>query len=172
MSIFTEKQFIEIVERNILALKDRKLTISSAESFTGGKFASLLISRPGSSATYVGGDIVYSDKAKILLGVKKQTLDKHTSISAEVSKEMAFASMKKYKSDVSISFTGNAGPLPIEGTEVGKIFITIITPLVENTYELKLEGGRNENIDQSLSFAMKELFETLTNQRIKYEKEI
>ncbi len=92
-------------------LTKEKLTISVAESCTGGGLGSLLTDTSGSSAYFLGGMITYSNEAKIeLLGVAPDTLKKHGAVSYECAKEMASQVRTRLKSDVALSITGIAGP--------------------------------------------------------------
>jgi nicotinamide-nucleotide amidase len=90
---------------------DKKLSISTAESCTGGLLAASLVSYPGISEVFMEGAITYSNDAKISrLGVKKETLDKYGAVSKETAEEMAMGIAKTSKTDVGISTTGIAGP--------------------------------------------------------------
>lgn len=92
-------------------LKDRKLTLSSAESCTGGLFAAAVTDIPGSSEIFPGGFVTYSNEAKMRdLGVKKETLEKYGAVSEETALEMAEGARRKTGADIGISVTGIAGP--------------------------------------------------------------
>ncbi|NVM26255.1 MAG: CinA family nicotinamide mononucleotide deamidase-related protein [Desulfobacterales bacterium] len=106
-------------------LKERKMTISLAESCTGGLIGHRLTSIPGSSLYFERGIIVYSNKSKIeMLGVKKQTIDTYGSVSDQAVREMAEGIKEIAKTDMGLAVTGIAGPSG--GTEekpVGTVFI-------------------------------------------------
>ena len=92
-------------------LVDRKLTISTAESCTGGMIASRLINYPGISEVFLEGAVTYSNEAKErTLNVKKKTLDTYGAVSEETAKEMAIGISKRTGSDISVVTTGIAGP--------------------------------------------------------------
>ena len=92
-------------------LVDRKLTISTAESCTGGMIASRLINYPGISEVFLEGAVTYSNEAKErTLKVKKETLDTYGAVSEETAKEMAIGISKRTGSDISVVTTGIAGP--------------------------------------------------------------
>ena len=92
-------------------LCESNLTISTAESCTGGMIAAKLISYPGVSKVFLEGAVTYSNEAKIKrLGVKKETLDRYGAVSEETAKEMAEGICRESGSDVSIVTTGIAGP--------------------------------------------------------------
>ncbi len=132
------------------------LTISSAESFTGGMFASSMICKSGASKYFVGSAVTYSKQSKIdILDIPEEVIDKNGTISREVSFLMAQGAKYKFKSDISISFTGNAGPNPIEGKEVGLFYITIFIQDVFLTKEYLLDSKltRDEIRDQALKIS-------------------
>jgi PncC family amidohydrolase len=87
------------------------ITISTAESCTGGMFAYFLTTIPGSSAYFSSGIISYSNDSKIeLLHVNKETIETFGAVSEETAVEMAIGSKIISKSDIAISITGIAGP--------------------------------------------------------------
>lgn len=106
---------------------NKKLTISSAESFTSGRLSALLTSNPGSSSYFLGGVTAYSSDQKVnLLGVKQETIDKYTVVSKETAEEMAKGVQKLFKSDIALSTTGVAGPGKGEdGKDVGTAYFTV-----------------------------------------------
>ncbi len=92
-------------------LVEKNVTLSLAESCTGGMISSEIVSIPGSSKYFMGSAVVYSNDAKeSILGVKHETLLKHGAVSKETAEEMAIGSLKKYDSKVAASVTGIAGP--------------------------------------------------------------
>jgi len=97
----------EIIEKLI----KKKISISSTESCTGGKFASEITSVPNSSKIFNFGLITYSNKSKEnFLNVKKTSLKKHGAVSAQVCKEMVEGLFNISKSKICVSITGIAGP--------------------------------------------------------------
>lgn len=105
----TEEGSIESTVGKIL--KRKKLTISCAESCTGGLLASKLTDIPGSSAYVMDAIVSYSDEAKHrLLGVKKETIKKFGAVSEQTAIEMAKGIRKRSGTDIGISTTGIAGP--------------------------------------------------------------
>ena len=92
-------------------LVNKNLTISVAESCTGGMVSSNLINYPGISSVFMEGCITYSNEAKMKsLGVKKETLDKFGAVSEETAREMAEGIARRYNTNIGISTTGIAGP--------------------------------------------------------------
>lgn len=92
-------------------LKASKMTLSIAESCTGGLIASKITNIAGSSDYFKEGFVTYSNESKTrLLGVKRITLQKYGSVSEETSREMAEGALKIAKTDWALSVTGIAGP--------------------------------------------------------------
>ena len=92
-------------------LKAKGLTLSVAESCTGGLLSARLVNVPGSSEYFVGGVVVYSNRLKEeLLGVRKETLERHGAVSEETCKEMLAGLKSEFKTDAGIAITGIAGP--------------------------------------------------------------
>ncbi|KQT26105.1 damage-inducible protein CinA [Chryseobacterium sp. Leaf405] len=108
-------------------LNDRKLTISTAESCTGGELARLITSNSGSSKYFLGGIIPYATEKKIeILKVKKETVDEFTVVSEQVAMEMAEGCQKLFETNISLSTTGVAGPGKGEDEkDIGTVFYTI-----------------------------------------------
>lgn len=107
------------IEKTVGALlKKRKLTLSAAESCTGGLLTSKLTDISGSSAYVMDSVVSYSDSAKIrLLGVKAATIKKYGAVSEECALEMAKGIRQRSKSSIGLSVTGIAGP---GGARAGK----------------------------------------------------
>ncbi len=92
-------------------LCNNKLSISTAESCTGGMIAASLISYPGISDVFKEGAVTYSNESKMKrLGVRKETLDRYGAVSEETAREMAIGIAREANTDISISTTGIAGP--------------------------------------------------------------
>ena len=108
-------------------LINKKITISTAESCTGGLLAYSFTKNIDSSKVYKGGYITYSNKSKIIdLNVKKSSLNKYGAVSSEIAKEMTRGLYLKNKTQICISTTGIAGPGG--GTKykpIGLVFIGI-----------------------------------------------
>ena len=107
------------------ALKERKMTISVAESCTGGLIGHRLTSVSGSSLYFERGLIVYSNLSKVeMLGVMENTIDSYGAVSDQVVREMAVGVKKIAKTDMGLAVTGIAGPLGgSEDKPVGTVFI-------------------------------------------------
>lgn len=119
-----KKNLYNLSKRVVDSAKSKNLTISTAESFTGGYIAKSLTDVPGCSNVLVAGLVTYMIKAKEkFLNVKDETISTHTVVSKEVVKEMALGALNSTGSDISIATTGYAGPG--DDPETGKFFIGI-----------------------------------------------
>lgn len=92
-------------------LSDRKLTITTAESCTGGGIAQAITDAPGSSAWFSQGFVTYSNAAKQqLLQVPQNIIEQHGAVSREVVESMALGAMELADADLAVSVSGIAGP--------------------------------------------------------------
>lgn len=118
---------------NGVAIKFQKnqLSLSTAESCTGGLFSTLLTELSGSSRYFHGGVIAYDNRVKTgILGVSPQDLETHGAVSWEVAESMALGIKSLATTDISISFTGIAGPSGgSEAKPVGLVFSSFATSL-------------------------------------------
>ena len=130
----------ELIEKLVVdLLKEKGLTLSCAESCTGGYFGKRITDISGASKVFKGGFITYSNEAKIeLLGVNPETIEKYSAVSPQTAEEMAQGARKRLKTDIAISITGEAGPDPDPATKqsVGTVFIGVSTS--EDTFSIKL----------------------------------
>jgi PncC family amidohydrolase len=127
-------------------LVNRNLTISTAESCTGGMVAASLISYAGISSVFMEGAVTYSNEAKInRLGVSRETLDKYGAVSSEVAAEMAQGIAKTAGTNIGLSTTGIAGPGggSVE-KPVGLVYVGLYMNGEVKTKMLKLSGDRQE----------------------------
>ena len=139
---------------------EKPLTISTAESCTGGMIASKLIEVPGISTNFIEGIVSYSNEAKIKrLKVKKETLEKYGAVSEEVAREM----LAGLKTDVGISTTGIAGPGG--GTKdkpVGLVYIGIKVKDEVKIFRRELKGDRNKIRQRAMMHALYNLLKILS----------
>lgn len=117
----------ELNEVVVRLLNDKKLSLSCAESCTGGLFASAITDVVGASAVFDRGFVTYSADAKIdMLGVLPDTIDRHSVVSPQVALEMAKGAADKSGSDISVSITGYAGPEADKGRLAGDAYIGFV----------------------------------------------
>ncbi|MGX7349477.1 competence/damage-inducible protein A [Dolosicoccus paucivorans] len=119
------KEF-DFAKEVVTLLKERSLTLSCAESLTGGLFASEIVSQSGASTVFKGGVVSYTpDIKEQLLNVSPQTIKEHSVYSQQVAIEMAKGAQEQLKTDVSVSFTGVAGPDDEKDHPVGEVHYAI-----------------------------------------------
>ncbi|SHK02808.1 competence/damage-inducible protein A [Tepidibacter formicigenes] len=146
-------------------LINKKLTIATAESCTGGLIASKLINYPGVSSVFMEGMVTYSNESKMKrLNVKKETLQKYGAVSEETAIEMAMGIAKEVGTNIGLSVTGIAGPGGAsEEKPVGLVFIGLYINGKIKTKKLNLKGSRDRirNITaiRALDFLRKEILE-------------
>lgn len=125
-------------------LIEKKLTVSTAESCTGGLLAGTLINYPGISEVFLEGAITYSNEAKMKrLGVNKETLEKFGAVSSQTAEEMASGIAREAGTNIGISTTGIAGP--DGGTDekpVGLVYIGLCINGEVKSKALNLFGNR------------------------------
>lgn len=132
-------------------LKDKKLTLSCAESCTGGYLAHMITSVPGSSSYFLGGIVAYDNLVKTnALGVKGETILAHGAVSEQTVREMAVNVRLKLGTDIGVATSGVAGPHG--GTEekpVGTVWIAYADESKVVTRKLQLSKDRIINIKMS-----------------------
>lgn len=138
--------FSETLPSTVLKLlKEKGLTLSCAESCTGGMVSSAITDLSGASDVFLYGAVTYANSAKMsALNVKKDALEKFGAVSEEVALQMARGVRLKSKSDIGVSTTGIAGPTG--GTEdkpVGTVYIAISTENCERAVRLYITGDRD-----------------------------
>ena len=97
--------------KTVEKLIEKKITVATAESCTGGMIASAITDVPGASAVFGYGMVTYSNEAKTsILGVREETLSRFGAVSKETAGEMAAGLKRVSHADVAVSVTGIAGP--------------------------------------------------------------
>lgn len=154
--IYTTESNITLEKSVVDLLVANELTVSTAESCTGGMLSARLINVPGVSKAYKSGFITYSNKAKKkILGVKKSLLDKHGAVSAVVATEMAKGAMLATKADVTVAVTGIAGPEGgSEEKPVGLVYIACNVKGTITVEEFHFSGNRAKIRESTVSYAL------------------
>ena len=136
-------------------LTEKKLTLSSAESCTGGLIGGEITSVSGASAVYVGGIITYTNDVKInVLGVDAYTIAEHTEVSASVAYQMAMNVKKMLSSDIGVSATGFAGPTGGNKNDpVGTVYVGMCTPMGNLVHRLSFYDGATREDIRSVTVA-------------------
>lgn len=143
-----------LVAELMQVLKEKDLTISAAESLTGGLFQQELTSVPGVSSVLKGGVVCYTNEVKKnVLKVKPETIDTYGVVSQECAKELAENVAALVSTDIGISFTGVAGPAELEGKPVGTVYIGISIKGKQTVVKkLELGGSREGNRSRSVKY--------------------
>ena len=153
---------IDINEQLVLKLIEKNITVSAAESCTGGLLSSAFVDIPGSSDVFLEGVVTYSNDAKVRLGVNADTLKKYGAVSDAVALEMAKAVKKRAGSTIGLSTTGIAGPGGGTAEKpVGLVYAAIVTDEAENVYKLNFSGERADVRRQTVDFVINKLYETI-----------
>ncbi|HBD25754.1 CinA family nicotinamide mononucleotide deamidase-related protein [Flavobacterium sp.] len=158
---YNEDEAIEVVLGRLLT--EKKVTISTVESCTGGKIAATLSAVPGASNYFKGSIVSYATQTKInVLGIANEAVAKYGVVSEEVATEMAKAAQKIMASDYAIATTGNAGPTKgDESAELGTVFIAIATPNGVFVEEFNFGQPREKVIDRAVSKALELIYKEI-----------
>ena len=155
---------MNLEERIIKELQKRKMTLTTAESCTGGLLAGRILNVSGASAVYNEGHITYSNEAKErLLGVSHETLETYGAVSKETAAEMARGAALTARADVGLSTTGIAGPTG--GTPekpVGLVYVGCYYNGVVKVEECWFAGDREQNRNAAVTAALELLWKTLS----------
>ncbi len=154
--IYTTDEEVTLEKAVVELLVANELTVTCAESCTGGMLSARLINVPGVSEVYKSGYVTYSNKAKRkLLGVKKSTLEKYGAVSPQTAEEMAKGLAFVSKGDVAVGITGLAGP--DGGTEkkpVGLVYIACSVKGEVTVREYHFSGNRQTIREATVSAAL------------------
>ena len=144
------------LEASVLELlKERDLTLTTAESLTGGLLAAKFTAVPGASDVFKQGFVTYCNRAKRkLLDVKKTTLKEYGAVSDRTAKEMAKNGVFATGADACVSLTGLAGPAAEEGKPVGLVYIACCYKNRTVVREYHFKGNRNQIREQSATQAL------------------
>ena len=156
-----EDESVEVVVGKLL--KEKGLTIATAESCTGGKIAQLFTSVEGASGYFKGTVIPYDTKMKTkLLNIDALLIEKHSVVSHTVAKEMAKNCKQLFNSDYAIATTGNAGPTKGDSdAELGTVFIGIATPKEVYVEEFNFGQPREKVLDRAVNKGLEILYKEI-----------
>ena len=147
----------------LLSLASKSLSVATAESCTGGLLAALLSSVPGSSKSFKGSIVSYSNEAKVnLLNVVPSDLDRWGAVSESVAESMAIGARKSLRSDWAVSITGIAGPGGgSEEKPVGIVCFGLAGPDRRSSATMIFPGDRKTVRLAAVGYALELLIETL-----------
>lgn len=157
-----ESELITLAERVVKKFKDQNLTLSTAESCTGGWLSKIITEVSGASSIFMGGVCSYSNDVKTnVLGVKDETLKAFGAVSEETAREMSQGIVKLMNTSVGVGITGIAGPNSDNtNKKVGLIFISIT--FNDKTDVIKLENDFSDDVRYKNRFtAVKTVLEFL-----------
>lgn len=146
------------------ALRERSLTLATAESCTGGLIGHVLTEIPGSSDYYVGGLVSYSDALKRQeLGVDARVLERHGAVSAQACVAMAEGARRRYGASVAVAVTGIAGPSGGSAAKpVGLTYVAVADQAGHEVQRHQWSGDRHANKVASAGAALALLVERLS----------
>ena len=158
---------IEEILHDLLISKN--LTISTAESCTGGELSHLITSVSGSSNYFLGGICTYQTQKKSeILGVSEDLIKEKTVVSEEVAQAMSLGCQKLFKTDIALSTTGVAGPNSDEfESEIGTVFYSIRVQNFEKTFKLYLPHLERKDFMNFVSMkVLQDLIEILIKEKV------
>lgn len=147
---------VELGER----LRERGLTMATAESCSGGLIAHRITNVAGSSAYFLGGAVTYANAAKTrVLGVRPETLDAHGAVSEAVAREMVAGAKALFGADVAVAVTGIAGPGGGTAEKpVGLVYMAVAVPGGSGSERHQFSGDRAsikaQTADRALALAL------------------
>jgi len=163
-AVFVIDQDIALEKAILDKMAAKGLTLSVAESCTGGYLSHLFTQHAGSSKVFLGGGVTYSNELKErILGVKHETIDKCGAVSEETAMEMVEGALLNFRSDFAISVTGIAGP--DGGTidkPVGTVWIAVACGQKMLIKKYTFGNKRRQNIERSAVMALSMLNTLLT----------
>ena len=165
LKIYMDKEDTQNIIKDLHTIfKNNNLTLSVAESCTGGLISHYITTLPGASKFFEAGIVSYSAKAKKnILGIPDDIISRYGVVSEETAREMAKRIRYLTKTDFSISTTGNLGPETLENKEKGLIYIAVSSSKDTFSKTLRLKGNREENKDEAAIISLKFLIEIINN---------
>ncbi len=149
----------------IAKLKRAGLTISTAESCTGGRLAAELTAVSGASQAFVGGIVSYSNAEKVRqLGVSEATLARYGAVSPQTAREMASGLVTRTGSDIGVAITGIAGPSGGTADKpVGLVYIAVAERQNITVFEHRFKRNRAKNQYYATQHALKAVYDLLAD---------
>ena len=162
-AVYTTEENVTLEESVIRLLEEKKMTVTTAESCTGGKLSGRLLNVSGASGVYNEGYITYANASKEkILGVKHETLETYGAVSEQTAAEMALGATKAAGADAALSVTGIAGPGGGTAEKpVGLVYIGCAVNGEVTVREYRFTGNREKNRDYAVARAITLLREEL-----------
>lgn len=145
-------------QRLVASLRDRGLTIATAESLTAGLISATIADVPGASAVLRGGLAAYTNDVKQdCLSIDPDLIERYGAISPECAEAMAYQARRVFRADMAVAATGVAGPEEQESRPVGTVFVAVATATELQTARLSFSGNRRAvrqaTVEAALSLA-------------------
>jgi len=157
-----DKEITDVIQKLHEHCKKKGLTLSVAESCTGGLISHYITMIPGASTFFKAGVVSYSADAKQkILGISPETISRFGVVSEETAQEMAEKIREITGTDFSLSTTGNLGPEVLEGKDRGLIYIAACKKDRVFSKQIKLSGTREENKERASFLALSFLVEIM-----------
>lgn len=154
------KETLKVIQMVHELFKTKGLTLSVAESCTGGLISHYITTLPGASTFFEAGVVSYSAEAKMeILEVSSAIILKYGVVSEETARQMAERVRSLTKTDFALSTTGNLGPDVLEGKEKGLVYLSVSKEGGTFSKELRLKGNREENKEDASLLALRFLIE-------------
>ncbi len=162
-AVYTTEENVTLEESVIRLLEEKKMTVTTAESCTGGKLSGRLLNVAGASGVYNEGYITYANASKEkILGVKHEILETYGAVSEQTAAEMALGAAKAAGADAALSVTGIAGPGGGTAEKpVGLVYIGCAVNGEVTVREYRFTGNREKNRDYAVARAITLLREEL-----------
>ncbi|MDQ7037679.1 MAG: nicotinamide-nucleotide amidohydrolase family protein [Aquificota bacterium] len=161
--VYSRGESMEVVVGRLL--KEKGLTLSTAESCTAGLLSARIVNVPGSSEYFLGGVVVYSNDLKVkLLGVREETLKRYGAVSEETCLEMLEGLKEKFRTDCGVAITGIAGPGGTERKPEGLTYVGVYLRERMVVERHIFNRGRNGNRFLSTQTALNTLRKILTGE--------
>lgn len=157
------ERLVALARRVHERMRQRGLTLATAESCTGGLLAHVLTEVPGASEWYVGGIVSYSDRLKREhLGVPESTLSRHGAVSAQTCVAMAEGARERYGTTLAVAITGVAGPDGgSDSKPVGLTYVGVAQEAGHDVRRHQWHGDRQHNKLDSAGASLELLLEHL-----------
>lgn len=157
-----DEKVLDAIKKVHEIFKERGLTLSVAESCTGGLISHYITTLAGASNFFKAGVVAYSAKAKKkILGISPSTIEKYGVVSENTAREMSDKMRSLTGVDYAFSATGNLGPDVLEGKEKGLIYIAVSKTGETISKEFMLTGNREENKEAASLLALRLLLEII-----------
>ncbi len=144
--------------------REKGLTLSVAESCTGGLICHYLTAVPGASSFLQAGVVTYSAASKKrILGIPQKIFSSYGIVSEETARQMAERARAITKTDIAVSTTGNLGPNVLENKPKGLVFVAVSSKRGTATKKLQLKGTRAQVKEKAVLAALKFLAEVIGN---------